>query len=111
VLGVKSIGCLTWQCVGTPVGEVKMSLYSSTIPSTFLYCKERCCVEATDVATTFSYCEHITKKTNFPVCEMTLLHFLAEIKEIVVGGATSGILYNCLPKVIITLRGLDSYTT
>jgi hypothetical protein len=41
---------------------------------------------------------------------MTILHFLEEIKEIAVGGATSGILYNCLPKVIITLRGLDSYT-
>jgi hypothetical protein len=45
------------------------------------------------------------------VCEMTSLHCLVEIKEITVGGATSGILYNCLPKLIITLRGLDSYTT
>jgi hypothetical protein len=53
----------------------------------------------------------ITKKTNFSVCEMTLLHFLSEIKEIVVGEDTFGILYNCLPKVIITLWGLDSYTT
>jgi hypothetical protein len=34
---------------------------------------------------------------------MTLLHFLAEIEEIEVGDATSGILYNCLPKVIITM--------
>jgi hypothetical protein len=42
---------------------------------------------------------------------MTLLHFLEEIKEITVGGATSGIMYNCLPKVIITLWGLESYTT
>jgi hypothetical protein len=42
---------------------------------------------------------------------MTLLHFLAEIKEITVGDATSGILYNCLPKVVITLRGLESYIT
>jgi hypothetical protein len=48
---------------------------------------------------------------NLSVCEMTLLHFLEEIKEIVVGGTTSGILYNYLPKVIITLQGLDSYTT
>jgi hypothetical protein len=46
---------------------------------------------------------------NFSVCEMTLLHFLAEIKEIAVGETTSGIMYNCLPKEIITLRGLDSY--
>jgi hypothetical protein len=51
------------------------------------------------------------KEDELPVCEMTLLHFLAEIKEIVVGDATYGILYNCLPKVIITLWGLDSYTT
>jgi hypothetical protein len=43
---------------------------------------------------------------NFLVCEMTLLHFLAEIKEIAVGGATYGILYNFLPKEIITLRGI-----
>jgi hypothetical protein len=42
---------------------------------------------------------------------MTLLHFLAEIKEIEVGGATSGILYNCLPRVIITSWGVESYTT
>jgi hypothetical protein len=28
--GVRSMGCLTWQCRGTPAGEVKMSSYSST---------------------------------------------------------------------------------
>jgi hypothetical protein len=84
-----------------------MSLYYSTIPSTCCYCKERCCVEVTDVVATFRLLsEHITKKMNFSVFEMTLLHFLAEIKEIAVGSATSRILYNCLPKVIITLRGL-----
>jgi hypothetical protein len=42
---------------------------------------------------------------------MTLLHFLSDIKEIEVDRATSSILYNCLPKVIITLRGIDSFTT
>jgi hypothetical protein len=42
---------------------------------------------------------------------MTFVHFLAEIKEIALGGIASGILYNFLFKVIITLRGLDSYTT
>ena len=47
---------------------------------------------------------------NFLVWETILLHFLEEIKEVVVGGATSGILYNELPKVIITVQGLDSYT-
>jgi hypothetical protein len=89
-----------------------MSLYSSTIPSTCFYCKERLYVEATDVAATFFLLSaRITKKMNLSVCEMTLLHCLAEIKEITVGGATYGILYNCLPNVIITLRGLDSYTT
>jgi len=37
--------------------------------------------------------------------------FLAVIKEVAVGGATSGILYNELSKEIMTARGLDSYTT
>ena len=103
---------MTWQCVGTPMGEEKMSLYSSTIPSTWFYYKERLCVEVMNVVTTICLLQaRITKKTNFLVCEMTLLNFLAEIKEIVVGDATFGILYNFLPKVIITLWGLDSYTT
>ena len=42
---------------------------------------------------------------------MILLHCFAVIKEMVVGGATFGIMYNLLAKVIITERGLDSYTT
>ena len=46
---------------------------------------------------------------NFLVWEMSLLHFLAMIKEVAVGGATSSILYNELPKEIIIARGLDSY--
>ena len=33
------------------------------------------------------------------------------VKEIAGGGTTSGILYKLFPKVIITARGLDSYTT
>jgi hypothetical protein len=41
---------------------------------------------------------------------MSLLHFFAVTKEMVVGSAISGILYNLLPKVIITARSLDSYT-
>ena len=32
---------------------------------------------------------------------MILLHFLSKIKEMVVSGATSGILYNLLPIIII----------
>ena len=42
---------------------------------------------------------------------MISLPFLAEIKEVVVGGATYDILYNVLYKEIITMWGLDSYTT
>lgn len=37
------------------------------------------------------------------VWEMILLHYLIEIKEMVVDEATSGILYSLLPKVIITM--------
>ena len=89
-----------------------MSLYSSILLSTCFYCKERLCVEVTDVASTFFLLRaQMTQKMNFPLCEMALLHCLVEIKEIVVSGATSGVLYNCLPKVIITLQGLESYTT
>ncbi len=40
---------------------------------------------------------------------MILLHFLAKIEEMAVGGATYGILYNSLSKVIIIVQGLDSY--
>ena len=65
-----------------------------------------------DVATIFPLLwEQTRQKINFLVLEMSLLPFLAVIKEVVVGGVTSGILYNELPKVIITTRGLDSYTT
>ena len=49
------------------------------------------------------------KETNFPIYEMTFLHYLAEIKEITLSETASGILYNFLFKLIITQRGLDSY--
>ena len=42
---------------------------------------------------------------------MILLHLLVEIKETVVGSVTSSIMYNLLPKEIITEQCLDSYTT
>jgi len=42
---------------------------------------------------------------------MILLHFLADIKEMVEGGTTSDILHNLFPKVIIAVQGLNSYTT
>jgi hypothetical protein len=38
---------------------------------------------------------------------MTFLHFLTEIKEIALGGTASGVLYNFMFKVIITLLGLE----
>lgn len=38
---------------------------------------------------------------------MIILHFFVVNKEMAVGKATSGILYNLLPKVIITKRDLD----
>ena len=40
---------------------------------------------------------------NFLVCEMSLLPFLAVIKEVAVGGTTTGILYNGLSKEIMTV--------
>ena len=43
---------------------------------------------------------------NFLVCDMSLLPFLVVIKDVAVGGATSGILYNELFKEIMTARGL-----
>ena len=76
-----------------------------------------CCVEepfagVMDVVTIFPLLwERIRQKMNFLVWEMSLLPFLVEIKEVAVGGATSGILYNELPKEIIKVRGLDSYIT
>ena len=51
--GIKSIECLNWQCGGTPIGEVNMSLYSSTTLSTCFCYVARLCVEVVNVATTF----------------------------------------------------------
>lgn len=42
---------------------------------------------------------------------MSLPHCFVVTKEMVVGGATSGIPYKLLTKVTITAWGLDSYTT
>ena len=99
---------LTYQCRGTPAGEVEMPSYSSTTLSICSCRAEGSCLEV--MATVFFFpCGHIIKKTNFPVLEMSLLHFFAITKEMVVGGATSTILYNLSPKVTITARGLDSY--
>jgi hypothetical protein len=50
-------------------------------------------------------------KTNLLVWEMSFLNFLVDIKEIMIGGGTFSMLYNFLPKVNITPRGLESYMT
>jgi hypothetical protein len=63
-----------------------------------------------DVATIFPLLWECTIQMNFLVCDMSLLPFLAVIKDVAVGGATSGILYDESPKEIMTARGLDSYT-
>jgi hypothetical protein len=47
------MGCLTWQCRGTPVGEEKISKYSSTTLSTCFCCVERLAAETLDVVVIF----------------------------------------------------------
>ena len=64
-----------------------------------------------DVVTIFPlHWERTRQKMNFLVWEMSLVPFLAVIKEVAVGGATYGIMYNELFKEMMTARGLDSYT-
>lgn len=85
-----------------------MFLHSFTIISTYFYCVEEPFLGVIYVATIFPLIFNgIRKKTNFLVWEMILLYCLVEIKEMVVGGATFNILYNVLPKEIITERGLE----
>jgi hypothetical protein len=51
-----------------PVGEEKISDYSSMNLSTFFCCVERLAAETLDVVVTFlSFLERITKKKNFPI--------------------------------------------
>ena len=92
-LGIKSIECLTWKCRCTHVGGVNMSLYSSMTFTTFFCCVVGLCAVVMDVATIFfSLWERTMKRTSFPVCVMTFLHFLVEIKEVEGFGPTYGIL-------------------
>ena len=77
-----------------------MFLYYFMTVSTCFCCVEEPFLRAMDVAMLF---ERTKKKISVLVWEMNLLHFLAKIKELAVGGATSGILYNVLPKEIITV--------
>ena len=110
--GIKSMECLTSQCTRTPTGVVKMSLYDSTILSTCFCCIEGFCVEAMDVAVIFRYSsERTMKSTNLPVWEITFLHCFAVMRDTAVAGSASSILQSFFTKVIMTLRGLDSYTT
>jgi hypothetical protein len=51
--GVKSMGCLTSQCRGTPTGEVKMSLYSSMTLSIYFFHAVGPCMEV--MATVFLF--------------------------------------------------------
>jgi hypothetical protein len=86
-----------------------MSSYSSTTLSFCCFCATGPCLEV--MATVFLFpLGRIIRKTNFLVLEMSLLHCFSVTKEMVVGGAISGILYNLSAKVIITAQGLDSYT-
>ena len=75
------------------MGELNMSLYSSTTLSAFFCYVAESRVEAMDVATTFfSPYERIIKRTNFPVCVITFMHCLAKIREMEAFAATYGIL-------------------
>ena len=81
---------------GTPVGEEKLFLCSVMTLSICCYC----CVDepfagVMDVVTIFPLLwERTIYKMNFLVWEMSLLPFLAVIKEVAIGGDTSSILYN-----------------
>lgn len=80
--------------------------------STYFYCMGEPFPGAMDVGTIFTFLwERIWKKRNFWVWEMILLHFLTNIKEMMVGRATSGVMYSLFPKVIITMHSLNLYTT
>jgi len=82
------------------MGEARISLYSYRTLSIYCCCEEQPCLEV--VATTFFFpWGKIIRKINFLVWEVILLHGFPLIKEMAVGGATYGILYNLLAKVII----------
>jgi hypothetical protein len=106
--GVKSMGCLTSQCRGTPAGEVNMSLCSSKTLSICCCHAEGTFLEVMATILFFPWGQ-INRKKKFLVLEMRLLHWFVITKEMVVGDSISGILYILLPKVIIATRGMDSY--
>ena len=86
------------------MGEVNMSLYSSTTLYICFFYVEVPCLEVVAIVFFLPW-GWIIRKTNFLVWEMSLLHCFAISKEIAAGGGTFGILYNLFPKVKITARG------
>jgi hypothetical protein len=92
-LSINSMKCLTWQCRGTPVGEEKISLCSSTFLSTCFYCIENSCIEVVVVAVTFcSPSDQIVKRVNFVVRDIILQYCFVEFNEMEVVETTSCIL-------------------
>jgi hypothetical protein len=51
--GVRLMGCLTWQCRGTPAGEVKMSSYSSMTLSIYCFHVVGPCLEVVGIVFLF----------------------------------------------------------
>ena len=92
------------------MSEEKLSSYSSITFS--IYCKRarEPCFKFVATIFFFPY-DQFVRKINFLVWEIILLRCFAVVKEMTGGGTTSSILYKLFPKVIITARGLDSYTT
>ena len=92
------------------MSEEKLSSYSSMTLSICCSRQREPCFEV--VATIFFFpCERVVRKMNFLVWETILLHCFAVVKEMTGDDTTSGVLYKLFPKVIITTRGIESYTT
>jgi len=87
-----------------------MSSYSSKTLSSYWCHVEGPCLEVVAIVFFFPW-GLIIRKTNFPILEMSLLHCFTITREMAVSSATFSIIYNLFPKVTITVRGLDSYTT
>lgn len=98
-----------WQCSGTTTGEVKMSSYSSMALSIYCWPEEGSCLEVMTIV--FFFLEGISSGKTLLVLEMSLLYCFRVTREIAVGVATFGIMYNLFPNVTMTMWGLDSYTS
>ena len=91
------------------MGEEKMSSYSPMPFSVCCCCSGEPCFKVVATIFFFPY-GRMVMQINFLVWETILLHCFAVVKEMAGGDTTSSILYKLFPKVIITTRGLDSYT-